>query len=392
MHWPGRAGAEATARPRVNAVLTRHSASSQPLLSASGPMGRTPLLAVAVLAVFLPASGAASLSPRGGADVVRPSPSLSNFQPTHALIADRLIAETPRSLLAANVWGGRHTTSTGETVTVFASDAYPQESRLTQSRAEFLGSLVHGSELAEVTVYILPRNELRSACGRGAAGCYSPRDETIVTLGEDIPGGPTADAVLAHEYGHHVATNRLNPPWDAGDWGTKRWASASNVCAGARAGTLFPGDEGRNYTLNPGEAVAESYRLLSERRLGVAESPWNVVDAALYPTDAALQLLQQDVVEPWRANTVQTRRSSFARRGTKTRTFGVATPFDGNLNVRLRAPSGKYTMTLRAGTRVMARTTSRTLSATVCGERTLSVRVVRGSGGLGAFSLTISRP
>jgi hypothetical protein len=352
-------------------------------------MGRTRLLAVVLPAAFFLAGGAVALSPSQGAAERLGRPSLADLGPTQARIADTLIADTD-DLQA--YWGGPHTAATGETVQVFASDTFPQNPALTQSWADFLARLAHGQELSEVEVYLLPLAEIRGICGRGAIGCYSPRDETIVTIADDIPGGPTAESVLTHEYGHHVATNRINPPWDAGDWGTKRWASAANVCARALMGRLFPGDEGANYQLNPGEGMAESYRVLNERRLGTPESPWDVVDLSLYPTEAALRSLEQDVLDPWRANTVVTRSSSFRRVGTKTRTLAVSTPLDGNIQVRLNAPSGRFSLALTSGSRVIARTTSRTLTATVCGQRSLSVRVVRSARGLGAFTVRIARP
>jgi hypothetical protein len=352
-------------------------------------MGRTRLLAVMLPAAFLLAGGAAGPSPSGGAAGWLGRPSLADLGPTQARIANTLIADTDE--LQA-FWGGPHTAATGETVQVFASDTFPQNRALTQSWADFLARLAHGQELSEVEVYLLPLAEIRGICGRGAIGCYSPRDETIVTIADDIPGGPTAESVLTHEYGHHVATNRVNTPWDAGDWGTKRWATASNVCARALMGRLFPGDQGANYQLNPGEGMAESYRVLNERRLGTPESPWDVVDLSLYPTEAALRSLEQDVLDPWRANTVVRRSSSFRRAGTKTRGFAVSTPLDGNVQVRLSAPGGKFSLALLSGSKVIAKTTSRTLTATVCGQRSLSVRVVRSARGLGAFTVQISRP
>jgi hypothetical protein len=50
---------------------------------------------------------------------------------------------------------------------------------------------------------------------------------------------------VAHEYGHHVAVHQRNAPWDAYDWGTKRWASYED--AGVAAGRLLPGDQGAPY-------------------------------------------------------------------------------------------------------------------------------------------------
>ncbi len=137
-------------------------------------------------------------------------------------------------------------------------------------------------------------------CGAGALGCYY--NNVIVALGQDIRG-VTAQSIVTHEYGHHIADHRLNDPWNAVEWGTKRWASYENVCSRAESGELVPGDEGRFYQLNPGELFAEDYRVLNERRAGLPESAWQVVDQRLYPDQQALDLLAQDVTSPWTAST-----------------------------------------------------------------------------------------
>ena len=101
------------------------------------------------------------------------------------------------------------------------------------------------------------------------------------------PGETVADIapeeVVRHEYGHHIAFNRLNAPWTAVDWGPKRWASAANVCARVARREAYPGDEGSNYALNPGEAWAEAYRLMDERKAGITTATWQIVVAELLP-------------------------------------------------------------------------------------------------------------
>src|SRR5688500_3837022 len=167
---------------------------------------------------------------------------------------------------AAQAWGGTYPTSTGETVRVTVSDRYPVDEAAARGWAEYLASLVHGAELARVTLHLAPYSEVQSLCGFDALACYSGRRELIVAPREDFPEGPTAQAIIAHEYGHHIARNRLNPPWNSTSYGTKRWASRIGVCARTGAGTLFPGGQGSRYRLDPGEAFAEGYRLLNELR------------------------------------------------------------------------------------------------------------------------------
>jgi hypothetical protein len=280
-------------------------------------------------------------------------------------------------------------------VTVRASDAYPQDPALLQRWADFLGGLVHGPELGTVTLYLAPLAEVQGTCGRGAYACYSSRAQLIVASPDDPVPDISAEAVITHEYGHHVAESRSNAPWAAVEYGTKRWATYENVCSRARSGELFPGAEsGNRYTLNPGEAFAEAYRVLNERRNAIPEAPWEIVSNVLYPDAAALAALQQDIVAPWSGNTRVSYSSSVGGR-TPTRTFAVATPFDGALRATVTATRAPVTVTLltakgvpAARTTVAARS-SRTVSATVCGSRGYRVRVA----GAGAhFTVSVSRP
>jgi hypothetical protein len=353
------------------------------------------LVAVAAAAVLpLSAAAAATSGPRLEAPVA------ADIGEAGTIRGAVLSARTPLRVRAAHgVWGGTYPTGGGgETVTVLVSDRYPQDQGIAERWAGFLGSLVHGSELSMLTAYLAPPREVREICGLDALACYSPRDETLVAPGEDVAGQSTAEALVTHEYGHHVAANRVNPPWDAVDYGTKRWATHEQICPDARAGRVFPGDQRDldRYRLNPGEGFAEAYRVLNERKLGVAESPWELISEVFYPDTDALTVLERDVLQPWTRNSTSTQTASFSRRG-KARTHTVATALDGTLAVTLRAPS---TARLRvelfaAGDRRVGRATvqgaSRTVRATICGSRTYEVRVTRVDG-RGSYRLTIAKP
>jgi hypothetical protein len=293
----------------------------------------------------------------------------------------------------AGAWGGRYTTSTGESVNVTASDRYPVDETVTRGWAEFLASLVHGPEIELVTLYLAPSGEVQSICGSAALACYSGTRQLIVAPRDDLPDGTTAQAIMTHEYGHHVARNRVNPPWSAISYGTKRWASRIGVCARTEAGALFPGGGGFRYRLDPGEAFAESYRLLNELRAGRPETPWSIVDASLRPDAQALAALEQDILTPWTKPVVETRSGTFRARGSRTRTIPLATPLDGSTQLTLAAPTKlRLRLTLVDTSRnVAVATGGRKLSALVCGQRSLAVRVTRQAGA-GTFRLTIAKP
>ena len=318
-----------------------------------------------------------------------------------AAIPDTIIhAKNVRRLTAAgDPWGGPYTAFTGEVVTVLASSTYPQDPALGQRWADFVAGLVHGSELATITVYLAPLAEVQDMCGDRALACYDDVRHMLVAPGDDPAEDLSAEAVVTHEYGHHVAANRLNPPWDAIDWGTKRWATYEQVCAKASTGQLFPGDESaRRYALNPGEGFAESYRVLNERKASIPEPPWEIVDPSLTPDDTALALLNQDVVSPWTASTLRTEKGSFGRYGVATRRWALAAPLDGTVRAIVRAPKTlKLTVELRAGVKSVARATKPTgsttasVSTTACGRRSFQAVVTRTKG-IGPFSVQLSTP
>jgi hypothetical protein len=257
-----------------------------------------------------------------------------------------------------------------------------------QGWATFLGSLVHGAELSRLTLDLATVTEVQHTCGLGALACYDPGSMTIHATPDDQPGEPPAKEIVMHEYGHHIAANESNPPWLADDWGTKRWASYENICAKTAHGVLAPGDEAGNYALNPGEAFAESYRVLNLMKEGAPEISWDLVSRDFYPDATALQLLEQDITDPWTAPTTRTLRGSFGYGNF--RTFGLVTPLDGSLSLVLHAPAGaRLRLLLTSGAKTVGRGTR--LAFQVCGQRELTLRVERVSG-RGSFTVSLSKP
>jgi hypothetical protein len=299
------------------------------------------------------------------------------------------------SRLERSAWvGGTYTTGGGEAIRVHVSDSYPTPSAVGQRWADYLGDLVHGSELSLVTVYVVTPEEIQLFCGLHALGCYGGNE--LVFMGETV-NGVTPEEVAAHEYGHHVAANRLNPPWLALDWGPKRWASAASICARESRNEVHPEDHDANYRLHPGEGFAEVYRVLNESRTGATTFGWPIVDLSFYPGADQLRAAEQDVVTPWTSSVSREWRARFASTRTRAWSRRVATPLDGLLDVLVRFPRGaQHELTVLAGDRttVLARglwsgPAEKHVTTTVCGERSVVVRVTR-RGPPGRFTLRVT--
>lgn len=290
--------------------------------------------------------------------------------------------------------GGVVTAANGEQVRIEISDGYPPEAVSAQAWADFFAGLVHGSELARVRVRIAPPAEVATECGEQALACYSGG---LLVIPGEVFDGTSPEELARHEYGHHVAANRPNPPWRSIDHGPKRWASQARICPRAAAGTVFP-DDYTQYALHPGEAFAEAYRVLNERRAGIATLTWSIVDGSFIPNDLALRTVEDDVLRPWAGPATRVVRARFRPNGPARWTLPVATPLDGELRVELRMPAGRLDrleLTTADG-RVLTRglwsgRTTKRLSFLVCGQRALRLRVTR-VGTPGRLDLRLTHP
>jgi hypothetical protein len=279
--------------------------------------------------------------------------------------------------LPSGAWGGVYTAKSGARVTIESSGEYPVDPAVNQAAADFVDSLVHGSEISAVKIYFAPPAEVGSLCYTVEAdGCYFPATGQIITIGEDTPWS-TVEEVVTHEYGHHVASHRLNDPWPAVTYGTKRWATYVGVCQKQAAGAAFPGDEGEHYLQNPGEAFAESFMHLNEVKLGLPETPWGY-DPMFAPDAGALAAIEQDVLKPWKKPAIKHWSGRFTRRGQQ-KTFTFKTPLDGLFAAELRGPRGS-TLTV-SGPAEVKRYSSGVAAGLVCGQRTVSARFTAGGAG-----------
>jgi hypothetical protein len=318
----------------------------------------------------------------------------------YARTADAIALLRQSRLAQADVTfrGGPITTSTGETVDVQVSTALPADTSTPQNWAEFLTGLTHGPEISLLTAYIVTFDEAQQICGSNALGCYG-HDE-LVAPGELELADATPEEVVRHEYGHHIALHRLNTPWEAIDWGPKRWASAMDVCAHVGRREAFPGDEGAaNYSRNPGEAWAETYRLMTEGKAGITTATWPIISQSFYPTAAALQAAEKDVVSPWvKPRTIAFTRV-FGKKTAKVWWIRLATPLDGDLEVSATVPNGATSEVALVGAdrRTVVRRAQwvgqrvERLAGSVCGQRSFFVRVIR-KGALGRVRVSVTAP
>jgi hypothetical protein len=355
------------------------------------------LVVVAALAFAGAHGAAAAVSSGHRGDTPGSVGALGLASPVHDGVFRSRATGTP---LRASTWGGTFTTSRGNQIRMYGSSWYRVNNQWLQDWANWLDTyLPHGAEFSQLTIYFVPESsayfdDLESLCGPGAGGCYSPSNQLIVAPGNNLSDGTQMASVLTHEYGHHLAHNRVNPPWDAGTWGPKRWASYMNICARVSAGTAFPGDESSHYTLNPGEGWAEAYRETVWSSYNWVngwwpDAPWNVVDQSFYPDSGARSTVRVDALSPW----VSGQSRTYAGRLTKQRrtaTIVVDTPYDGDVSVALFSPFGARLTLIDGDSAAIIGTATASFAYTTCGQRSLRIRV---AGPVGKrYRLTVTTP
>jgi hypothetical protein len=261
-----------------------------------------------------------------------------------------------------------------------------------QGVADFLGGLPHRGEIGALIVDLVTGNEIATRCGPGTLACYYPAQNLIVARGDDATvGGVSRDFVLAHEYGHHLANNRSNPPWPSIDWGPKRWSTYERICQGVSSGRYYPGDEGARYYQNPGEAFAEAFAFNRFPN----ETTWEW-DPSLRPDANAFKAIRRDALNPWTGRTRVRWRGRLPAGGQVVRRF--PTPLDGRLSVRVHAlqgggalgfavSSGNGEHSFGAGS-----ADAQSVNGTLCGLAAVRVAVVGPVRSNQRFQLTLLRP
>jgi hypothetical protein len=307
----------------------------------------------------------------------------------------------------------------GESVEI-SSTHYSQADM--QSVANVLGGLLHGAEMNTLSVYLATPEELAGTCGPGALACYAPAIGMMIISGVDGSSyGVPRDYTIAHEYGHHIANNRLNTPWRALDNGAKRWATYEGVCQGVRRHQLHPGDEDEHYWDNPGEGFAEATARLNFPGVQV---PWGY-NSLLRPNQTALAKLASDIVSPWTGPTSLTWHGSLWPQRPNPAQRRFSTPLDGEVRITLSGPEGsnydlfvlgrklrpskRERLALKRGNKhkkrrarkaevrrkVISRAasvgSSEQVTMNLCGQEAITVEVRRRSGS-GQFAVSVTRP
>jgi hypothetical protein len=159
-----------------------------------------------------------------------------------------------------------------------------------------------------------------------------------------------------------------------------------------RDGVAYPGDEDQHYDVNPGEAWAETYRVLN----GQNPFSWPILSDLFAPDQKSLDAARRDVVQPWGGDEYTDQRGRLSRRQVR-RAFRLPVQNDGTIDVRLRSRGSLKAIlyVYRAGARrPLAQTRAgrrARISGAICGVRHIRVAVVRRSGS-GAFALRTTLP
>jgi hypothetical protein len=300
-------------------------------------------------------------------------------------------APRPARIAATHATSRAYSTPEGYTVDVESSPSYRVDPVADQGFVDFLGSRLHGPELDSLSVYVGSPDEIRRLCGGGSrvVACYSIAESRMYVPGEDVQGIPV-EYPLTHEYGHHIASRRLNNPWDALDWGPKYWASAVRVCTYVDKGLLFPGNQGAHYLDDPGEGFADGYA-----HLHFPDVPW-YFNELMRPGPLEFAAIRKDVLEPWFGPRSRMFRGRLGPNRME-RTFRVRVRLDGQVTMRLKGPAGaRYTVEAEttayaAGKKMRA---GGTFGIEWCRRRPVDkVRItVRRRAGTGPFALSVRWP
>jgi len=345
-------------------------------------------------------AGCAALALPAVASAAQRPQRLSLVAPLGTIVNDRVLAHPLRLTAAQKPPPGAtaaYATPDGQTVDVTFAPGYTPDPAVAQSYVDYLGSLPHGSELAKLHVLLATPEDVLKRCGGndGTLACYTAANHTMTVPGQQVDSntGVTTNYVIAHEYGHHIAAFRDNPPFETLDYGPKYWASYGMVCNRSIERKLFPGDERGNYLRNPGEAWADTYA-----HLAFPDVSWQY-SALLRPDATGDALARKDVLTPWTKSVSKTFKGTFTATSSNARRFSFMLTLDGTMTVQLKGPAGtNYDLALLSGGKVEDRTRTAGSGDRIsypdgaCRQRpseTITVSVARRHGS-GPFTVKVS--
>lgn len=324
-----------------------------------------------------------------------------------AVVHDRVIAApgaglaTPTARVPPNAFEGRFPVDASYSVRLLLSPVYQPDAAVLQSVASFMGTLVHGGEMSGVSVFLGTPGEVALVCGSGAEACFNADENLMIVPAAPPPSGIAREEIMAHEYGHAVANGRSNHPFPAFTFGTKRWATYERVCPRYLRVLTDPTAK-VTYRNHPGEAFADSYRVLNGGNAALF-----VFDRSYLPNPTDLRLIREDVLDPWHERPPLVLTGRFPPGDhPRVRRLTVTTPLDGLIQIRLQEPPGadfdvevkgigrpapapREDPQLRATT--AARRDQDQAGSLICGTRKFAVTVRRRSGS-GRYTLRIQRP
>jgi hypothetical protein len=119
--------------------------------------------------------------------------------------------------------------------------------------ADVLRGTAHGNEISNLTIRIVPDQQIDALCGDAAAACYEHDGRAGPTI--YIPAGKSQniEGTLVHEYGHHVDASRSVPGIPELN-GTPAWWAARGMAA-----LLSSHQVAFNYSLGWEHSIAEIF-------------------------------------------------------------------------------------------------------------------------------------
>src|SRR3954453_6096052 len=123
--------------------------------------------------------------------------------------------------------------------------------------ADVLRATAHGNEISNVTISIVPDQQIDGMCGDAAAACYSHNNGVQPTI--FIPAGKSQniEGTLIHEYGHHLDAATAVPGIPELN-GTPAWWAARGM-ANLFASRQVAFDYSKGWDHSIAEVFAEDY-------------------------------------------------------------------------------------------------------------------------------------